>query len=74
MHSKRIGIISVAFLVVGLGCLSLLSGCGGDSKTSGSRLEMSPEVKAQMKDMGAAQKELREERKQQRIAGKKKGK
>ena len=44
----------------------LLGGCGDESKTTGTQLQISPEVKAEMNDMGAAQKEARAERKQER--------
>jgi hypothetical protein len=46
--------------------LSLLGGCGDDSKTTGTQLQMSPEVKAELEDMRSVQKEERAARKKER--------
>jgi hypothetical protein len=59
-------------LAASLGSLIGLGGCGDESKTTGTRLEISPEVKAEMDDMAAAQKDVRAERKQERAEGRKK--
>jgi hypothetical protein len=73
LHARRIVISVIASGGLGLGCLSLLGGCGDDSKTTGTQLEMSPEVKAELDDMRSAQKEVRAERKQERAAARRKG-
>ncbi len=67
MHTRRsfISLMSAG----GLGFLFPLTGCD-DSKTSGTQVQLSPEVKAEINDMKSAQKELRDERK----AAAKKGK
>jgi hypothetical protein len=64
---------AAAGLAAGLVSLTLLGGCGDESKTTGTRLEISPEVKAQMDEIKAAQKDIRAERKQERAEGRKKG-
>jgi hypothetical protein len=61
MQSRRIATIFAS--ACGLGCLFVLTGCGDDSRTSGSQLQMSPAVKAEIEDMRSAQKEARAERK-----------
>jgi hypothetical protein len=61
MNSRRIGIILISSC--GFGCLCLLAGCGDDSKTSGTQVQMSPEVKAEINDMKSAQKEIMADRK-----------
>ncbi len=71
MHPRRILIILSATVGLGLGCLALLSGCGDDSKTTGTQVQISPETKAAIKDMRTAQKEVQAERKQERQARKK---
>ncbi len=69
MHSRR----NMFFLIslCGVGCPFLVTGCSDDSKTTGTQLQMSPEVKAEIKDMRSAQKEARAERKAAAAAGKK---
>ena len=64
MPSRRL-VTVVASCGLVLGSLSLL-GCGDDSKTTGTQLQMSPEVKAELKDMASAQKEERAARKKER--------
>ena len=72
--SRRSTVFTVAAaLAIGLVSLFLLGGCGDESKTTGTQLQISPEVKAEMNDMGAAQKEVRAERKQERSQGRRKG-
>jgi len=73
LHPRRFIIILLATIVLGLGSLALLSGCGDDSKTTGTQVQISPERKAAIKDMREAQKEVRAERKAERAAGKNKG-
>jgi hypothetical protein len=66
LHPRRI--VGLVFASGGLvlGCLGLLGGCGDDSKTTGTQVQMSPEVKAQLDDMKSAQQSQRAERKQER--------
>jgi hypothetical protein len=73
LHPRRIVIIVIVHCGLGLGCLSLLAGCGDESKTTGTQLQISPEVKAEMDDMKSAQKAVREERKQERGGSRTKG-
>jgi hypothetical protein len=47
----------------GQGCLFLFAGCGDESKTSGTQVQMSPAVKAEINDMKSAQKEIMADRK-----------
>ncbi len=63
MYPRRIVIMVFAFSGLGLGSLFLLGGCGGDSTTTGTQLQISPEVKAELEDMKATQKEIMAERK-----------
>jgi hypothetical protein len=63
-----------AVLATGFVSLSMLGGCGDESKTTGTRLEVSPEVKAQLDDIRSAQKDVRAERKQDRVEARKKRK
>jgi len=46
LHSGRIAIIVVASGGLGIGCLSLLGGCGDESRTSGTQVQISPADKA----------------------------
>jgi hypothetical protein len=50
-----------------------LAGCGDDSRTTGSMLQMSPEAKAAQKDMREAMREQRKERQAERKAKGKRG-
>jgi hypothetical protein len=68
MYLRRIVIIFMS--MCGTGCLFLAAGCSDDSTKSGTQLQISPAVKAEINDMKAAQKELMAERKA--AAGKKK--
>jgi hypothetical protein len=61
MQARRNVIIPVSLCL--FGCFFLLAGCGDDSKTSGTQLQMSPAVKAEINDMKSAQKEIMAERK-----------
>ena len=70
MHARRIIRSVIASGLVGLGFVCIQGGCGDDSRTTGSQLRISPEVKAEMDDMRAAQKDVRAERKQEKAAGK----
>jgi hypothetical protein len=75
VHPRRIVIIFIGTAVLALGSLSLMSGCD-NSKTSGTQVQMGPEMKAAIKDMREAQKEVRAERKQEkkdRMGARKKG-
>jgi hypothetical protein len=69
MQSGRIAIILMS--LGAFGCFFLLAGCGDDSKTSGTQLQISPAVKAEINDMKSAQKEIMAER---RAKAAKKGK
>jgi hypothetical protein len=51
LHPRRIVISVLASGALGLGCLSLLGGCGDETRTTGTQLKMSDEAKAQIKDM-----------------------
>jgi len=56
---------------LGLGCLWLLAGCGDESKTTGTQLQMSPQRKAEIEDMRSIMKEERARGKLERAAKKK---
>jgi hypothetical protein len=56
--------------VLAVTCAFLQAGCGDDSKTTGTQVELSPEAKAQIKDMRDMYKENKGMKK---AAGKKKG-
>jgi hypothetical protein len=73
MYSRRFFVTLVPSLGLGLVCLCLSGGCD-DSKTTGTQLQMSPEVKAEINDMKAAMKEQRAERKRERLEEQAKGK
>lgn len=60
MHTRRIVISLIS--TGGLGCLFLLTGCD-DSKSSGTQVQMSPAVKAEINDMRSSQKDIMAERK-----------
>ena len=72
MRPRRIVVIAIMSGGFALGCLSLLGGCSDESRTTGTQLQISPAVKAELDDMKSAQKELRAERKQERAAARKK--
>jgi hypothetical protein len=72
LRPRRTLITLIASCPLGLGCLLLLGGCGGDSKTTGSQLQISPEVKAELDDMKSVQKEERAARKAERAGQRKK--
>jgi len=46
LQPRRIAIIVIASGGLGLGCLCLLGGCGDESKTSGTQVQISPADKA----------------------------
>lgn len=73
MSPRRLTIILLSSLGPGLLCLGLSGGCGDDSKTTGTQLQISPEVKAELDDMRSAQKEARAERKRERAEARAKG-
>ena len=75
MYTRRSLATLAASFGLGLICLGLSGGCGDDSKTTGTQLQISPEVKAEIDDMKSEQKELRAERKAKRggARGKKAG-
>ena len=65
-------VFTIFFGGLALGSFFALGGCGGDeSKTTGTQLQLSPAVKAELDDMKSAQKEARAERKADRAATKK---
>jgi hypothetical protein len=66
MYTRRSLVKLAASGGLGLICLGLSGGCSDDSKTTGTQLQISPEVKAEIEDMKSAQKELRAERKAKR--------
>jgi hypothetical protein len=61
------GWIANGACLIGLGLVAFLviAGCG-DSRTTGTQVQMSPEVKAEIQDMKGAMRELRSERKAER--------
>jgi hypothetical protein len=71
---RRFIVITVlASFGLALGSVLLSSGCSDESKTTGTQVQISPEVKEQLDDMRSAQKEVRAERKAERAAGRLKG-
>ena len=72
MHPRRILIIFIPTVGLGLGCLSLLSGCGDDSKTTGTQVQLSPKDKAEIEAMRGTMKGQRAELKQERAELRKK--
>jgi outer membrane murein-binding lipoprotein Lpp len=70
MHRLRLVINMVAAGGLAIGCLVISGGCSDDSKTTGTQLKISPEVKAEIDNLKSSQKALRAERK---AAAKKKG-
>ena len=70
MPPRRILILFVA--TVGLGCLSLLGGCGDDSKTTGTQVQLSAKDKAEIEGMRGTMKEQRADLKQERAQDRKK--
>jgi hypothetical protein len=73
MHPRRFFATLAGFFGLGLVCLCLSGGCGDDSKTTGTQVQISPEVKADLDEMKAAQKEVRAERKREREEARAKG-
>jgi hypothetical protein len=71
LRLRRIVIIIVAF--AGFGCFTLLGGCADETKTTGTQLEFSPEVKAQIDDMRGAMKGHRKQVIKEDIEAKRKG-
>ena len=63
MHPRRLFAMLLPPGGVGLLCLCLSGGCGDDSKTTGTQVQISPEMRAELDDMKAVQKEVRAERK-----------
>jgi hypothetical protein len=51
LHLRRIITTVFAFAGLGVCCLLLLSGCGDETRTTGTQVQMSDEAKAQIKDM-----------------------
>jgi hypothetical protein len=51
MRMPRLRVTLPSFCALAVGLSLLQTGCGDDSKTSGSQLQMSPEAKAQIQDM-----------------------
>jgi hypothetical protein len=69
---RRIVTIVIAF--GGLGCLTLLGGCADETKTTGTQLEFSPEVKANIEEYRGAMKGRRKPVKPEQIEEKKNAK
>jgi len=73
LQPRRIVLIVIASGGLGLGGLGLLGGCGDESKTTGTQLQISPERKAEIEDMRSIMKQERTRGKQGRAAKTKKG-
>lgn len=58
MGVRRIGRSIAAILIPAVLTLTSQSGCGDDSRTSGTQVQFSPEAKAQIKDMKDMYKDL----------------
>ena len=72
MWLPRRFVFTILLSGLALGSFFAIGGCGGDeSRTTGTQLQISPEVKAELDDMKSAQKEERAERKADRAAAKK---
>jgi len=63
---RRLGTIVIASAGVGLGCL-FQAGCGDESKTTGTQVQLTPKDKAEIEDMRAAMKAQRAAEKQERV-------
>jgi hypothetical protein len=61
-------IVTIVIASGWLGCLSLLSGCGDDSKTTGTQLQLSPEDKAFIEQQRGVRKGARQQESQERPA------
>jgi hypothetical protein len=72
MHLRRSFVTLSGSVGLGLACLCLSGGCD-DSKTTGTQIRFSPEVKAQLDEMREAQKEVRAERQRERAQARAKG-
>ena len=68
MHPRRLVSTLVAFAGVGIVCLPQL-GCGDDSKTTGTQLQLTEKDKAEIEGMRAAMKGQRAVQKQERKKG-----
>jgi len=66
LQPRRIAIIIVASGGLGFGCLSLLGGCGDDSRTTGTQVQLTPEDKDLLKDMRGVMKDQRAAQKAER--------
>jgi hypothetical protein len=73
LMARQVFISFIFFWAFGFGCLFVLAGCGDESKTTGTQLQMSPEVKAEIEDMRSVQQQERALRRQER-AGRRGGK
>jgi len=69
LQPRRIATIVIASGGLGLGCLSLLGGCGDESRTTGTQVQLTPEdrslidsMKGAMKGQRAAEKAERKRR------------
>jgi hypothetical protein len=71
VRPRRTVVIAIMSGGLAFSCLSLLGGCSDESRTTGTQLQISPAVKAELDDMKSAQKEVREERKAEKAARKK---
>jgi hypothetical protein len=68
MRASRSLITAGFSLGIGLVALVPMGGCGDDSKTTGTQFQLSPQAKADLEDMRAAQAEQRAERQRERAA------
>jgi hypothetical protein len=68
LHQRRLATIVFTLAGVGLGSLPQL-GCGDDSKTTGTQVQLSEKDKAEIEGMRAAMKGQRAARKQERKQG-----
>jgi hypothetical protein len=71
LHPMRIVTIVIAAGGIGLGCLSLLCGCGDESKTTGTQLQLTPQDKAMIEDMRSVMKTERAAQKRERVEDRK---
>jgi len=73
MHPRRLITIVIISGGLGLGCL-LVPGCGDESKTTGTQLQLTPADKAEIEGMRGAMKGQKAELKQERAEGRNKRK
>ena len=71
MHTRRLVTIVIVFGGVGLACL-LQVGCGDESKTTGTQVQLTEKDKAEIDGMRAAMKAQRAAEKQEKAGQRKK--